>query len=48
MIDDTEIEALMRSEEPSARQFVERALAAGGRDNVTVVLLDILEEEDAE
>ena len=48
MIDDTEIESLMRSEEPSARQFVERALAAGGRDNVTVVLLDILEEEDAE
>jgi serine/threonine protein phosphatase PrpC len=44
MVDDAEIEAILRDEPPTraAWRLVDRALANGGRDNVTVVLLHIV------
>jgi len=45
MVDDAEIEAILRDEPPTraAWRLVDRALANGGRDNVTVVLVQILQ-----
>jgi serine/threonine protein phosphatase PrpC len=45
MVDDAEIEAIVREEPPTraAWRLVDRALANGGRDNVTVVLVQILQ-----
>jgi protein phosphatase len=45
MVDDAEIEAILRNEPPTraAWRLVDRALANGGRDNVTVVLVQILQ-----
>jgi serine/threonine protein phosphatase PrpC len=44
MVDDAEIEAILRDEPPTraAWRLVDRALANGGRDNVTVVLVRVL------
>jgi serine/threonine protein phosphatase PrpC len=44
MVDDAEIEAILRDEPPTraAWRLVDRALANGGRDNITVVLLHIV------
>jgi serine/threonine protein phosphatase PrpC len=44
MVDDAEIEAIVREEPPTraAWRLVDRALANGGRDNITVVLLHIV------
>lgn len=43
MVDDGEIEAILRDEPPTraAWRLVDRALANGGRDNITVVLVQI-------
>jgi serine/threonine protein phosphatase PrpC len=43
MVDDAEIEAILRDEPPTraAWRLVDRALANGGRDNVTVVLVRV-------
>jgi serine/threonine protein phosphatase PrpC len=43
MVDDAEIEAILRDEPPTraAWRLVDRALANGGRDNITVVLLRV-------
>ncbi len=45
MVDDAEIEAILRDEPPTraAWRLVDRALANGGRDNITVVLVQILQ-----
>jgi serine/threonine protein phosphatase PrpC len=45
MVDDAEIEAIVREEPPTraAWRLVDRALANGGRDNITVVLVQILQ-----
>jgi len=45
MVNDAEIEAILREEPPTraAWRLVDRALANGGRDNVTVVLVQILQ-----
>jgi PPM family protein phosphatase len=45
MVDDAEIEAIVRDEPPTrtAWRLVDRALANGGRDNITVVLVQILQ-----
>jgi len=45
MVDDAEIEAILREEPPTraAWRLVDRALANGGRDNITVVLVQILQ-----
>jgi serine/threonine protein phosphatase PrpC len=45
MVDDAEIEAILRDEPPirAAWRLVDRALANGGRDNITVVLVQILQ-----
>lgn len=45
MVDDSEIEAILRTEPPTraAWRLMDRALANGGRDNITVVLLQILQ-----
>jgi PPM family protein phosphatase len=47
MVDDAEIEAILRDEPPTraAWRLVDRALANGGRDNITVVLVQILQLE---
>jgi protein phosphatase len=44
MVDDAEIEAILRDEPPTraAWRLVDRALANGGRDNITVVLVRIM------
>jgi serine/threonine protein phosphatase PrpC len=44
MVDDAEIEAIVREEPPTraAWRLVDRALANGGRDNITVVLVRIM------
>jgi serine/threonine protein phosphatase PrpC len=44
MVDDAEIEAILRDEPPTraAWRLVDRALANGGRDNITVVLVRVL------
>jgi serine/threonine protein phosphatase PrpC len=44
MVDDAEIEAIVREEPPTraAWRLVDRALANGGRDNITVVLARIM------
>lgn len=44
MVDDAEIEVILRDEPPTraAWRLVDRALANGGRDNVTVVLVRVL------
>jgi serine/threonine protein phosphatase PrpC len=44
MVDDAEIEAIVREEPPTraAWRLVDRALANGGRDNITVVLVRVL------
>jgi serine/threonine protein phosphatase PrpC len=44
MVDDAEIEAIVRDEPPTraAWRLVDRALANGGRDNITVVLARIM------
>jgi serine/threonine protein phosphatase PrpC len=44
MVDDAEIEAILRDEPPTraAWRLVDRALANGGRDNITVVLVQIM------
>jgi serine/threonine protein phosphatase PrpC len=43
MVDDAEIEAILRDEPPTraAWRLVDRALANGGRDNITVVLVRV-------
>jgi serine/threonine protein phosphatase PrpC len=43
MVDDAEIEAILREEPPTraAWRLVDRALANGGRDNITVVLVRV-------
>jgi protein phosphatase len=43
MVDDAEIEAILRDEPPTraAWRLVDRALANGGRDNITVMLLRV-------
>jgi serine/threonine protein phosphatase PrpC len=45
LVDDAEIEAILRDEPPTraAWRLVDRALANGGRDNITVVLVQILQ-----
>jgi len=45
MVDDAEIEAILRDEPPTraAWRLVDRALANGGRDNITVALVQILQ-----
>jgi serine/threonine protein phosphatase PrpC len=45
MVDDAEIEAILRDEPPTraAWRLVDRALANGGRDNITAVLVQILQ-----
>jgi serine/threonine protein phosphatase PrpC len=45
MVDDAEIEAILRDEPPTraAWRLVDRALANGGRDNITIVLVQILQ-----
>ena len=44
MVDDAEIEAVLREEPPTraAWRLVDRALANGGRDNITVVLVRVV------
>jgi len=44
MVDDAEIEAILRDEPPTraAWRLVDRALANGGRDNITVVLVRVV------
>jgi serine/threonine protein phosphatase PrpC len=44
MVDDAEIEAILRDEPPTraAWRLVDRALANGGRDNITIVLVRIV------
>jgi serine/threonine protein phosphatase PrpC len=44
MVDDAEIEAILRDEPPTraAWRLVDRALANGGRDNITVALVRVL------
>lgn len=44
MVSDEEIETLMISNDASARQLLESALSAGGKDNVTIILLEIIED----
>lgn len=48
MVDDAEIEAILRDEPPTraAWRLVDRALANGGRDNITVVLVRIVALEE--
>ena len=48
MVDDAEIEAILRNEPPTraAWRLVDRALANGGRDNITVVLVRIVALEE--
>ena len=42
-VEDSEIESLCRDSDPgqACRQLVDRALAAGGRDNITVIVADV-------
>ncbi len=48
MVDDAEIEAILRDEPPTraAWRLVDRALANGGRDNITIVLVRIVALEE--
>jgi serine/threonine protein phosphatase PrpC len=48
MVDDAEIEAILRNEPPTraAWRLVDRALANGGRDNITIVLVRIVALEE--
>jgi PPM family protein phosphatase len=48
MVDDAEIEAVLREEPPTraAWRLVDRALANGGRDNITVVLVRVVALEE--